>query len=48
MMSYYPKAKSYFKNGIILNNCRVLNSSVLILANDEKFENQEILSIVPE
>jgi len=40
--------KIFLKNGLILNNHKVLNSSLLILEKDEKFENEEIVSIVPE
>lgn len=41
----YQLVKVILKNGLILNNHKVLNSSVLILEKDEKFENEEIVSI---
>ncbi len=41
----YQLVKIFLKNGLILNNHKVLNSSLLILENDEKFENEEIVSI---
>lgn len=37
--------KVIFRNGLILDNHKVLNSSVLILEKDEKFEDAEIFSI---
>lgn len=33
------------KNGHVLDNHKVLNSSILILEKDEKFKNEEIVSI---
>lgn len=44
----YQLVKVILKNGLILDNHKVLNSSVLILEKDEKFENEEIVSILPE
>ncbi|MEJ7681767.1 MAG: hypothetical protein WKG06_28760 [Segetibacter sp.] len=41
----YQLVKITLKNGHVLDNHKVLNSSVLILQKDEKFENEEIVSI---
>lgn len=44
----YQLVKVILKNGYVLDNHKVLNSSLLILEKDEKFEDEEIVSIVPE
>lgn len=44
----YQLVKIILKNGLILNNHKVLNSSLLILEKDEKLENKEIVSIEVE
>lgn len=44
----YQLVKIILKNGLILNNHKVLNSSLLILEKDEKLENEEIVSIEVE
>lgn len=41
----YQLVRVILKNGLIFNNHKVLNSSLLILEKDEKFENEEIVSI---
>lgn len=44
----YQLVKIILKNGLILNNHKVLNSSLLIPEKDEKPENEEIVSIEVE
>lgn len=44
----YQLVKVVLKNGSVLDNHKVLNSSLLILEKDEKFENEEIASIEPK
>lgn len=44
----YQLVKIILKNDLILNNHKVLNSSLLILEKDEKLENEEIVSIEVE
>ena len=41
----YQLVKVILKNGFVLDNYKVLNSSVLILGKYEKYENEEIVSI---
>lgn len=41
----YQLVKVILKNGLILNNHKVLNSSLLILEKDEKLDEKEIDSI---
>lgn len=44
----YQLVKVILKNNLILDNHKVLNSSVLILEKDEKFDEKEIVSIEAE
>lgn len=44
----YQLVKVILKNGLILNNHKVLNSSLLILEKDEKLDEKEISSIEVE
>jgi len=41
----YQLVKVILKNGSILNNHKVLNSSLLIAEKDENVQNEEIASI---
>lgn len=44
----YQLVNVILTNGNVLNNHKVLNSSVLVLEENEKLENEEIVSIVVE
>jgi hypothetical protein len=44
----YQLVKVILKNGLILNNHKVLNSSLLILEKYEKLDEKEIVSIEAE
>jgi hypothetical protein len=41
----YQLVKIILKNGVILNDHKVLNSSLLVLEKDENVKNEEIVSI---